>query len=657
MNLKTALETWVKLSGVDPSKYESGFSGSYRAYDILQIHRSLEEALKLDPTEITAKFLLDSHVKEYLNGKKFTVTDMLKNPDNVYEYLNTAALLTNYLQSPEIEGEFVEFENNLKSALSHYGAVSDRIEEFMKDRAFVGVLRRDAFRTINNLTVHQFLDGVPEETGYVPKYGKFLYRWTNVNSMLQAMVNMPSGVSINMIDSPTNRYAVYFTFVIRNGGRIFMFTDKESVPHPLYESMIRRPDRVLEERAERNWFPYDLTGMSYDEEGNIFFKRPEGKTIVTYQEKLQPIKALIDLHPSQLIWISMVLDMIVKKFWNSDHIEKQLSYTGEMIKVNTPLLEAAKQAGLPMILDSNPVLEMKDISLDDLHTSNVSSDQVGQMEHSRINGYLEERYKDRVDIEVLNKVSESGSSEIILIQDDPKYKLTISSLDATSFGTEKELAADRMFLARTGYAHQIQKLAQKEFDERKDEVIRWFSEQIHKSENRYMITSLCCTDVPWVKTSRIEYGFGSSCLGGISYNPAQCTRKLGSLVDLNGDYAWTRTPKHSGLLFNSGSSWAQRCYFNDTAASYCFVIQPETAAQLAWLCGLSISELPDVLQNWTQIGVYTGNSILDRIDPLVDVNDPWHSERFEIGVMLSKRALKKLDKDNLAQMALKDFPA
>lgn len=56
--------------------------------------------------------------------------------------------------------------------------------------------------------------------------------------------------------------------------------------------------------------------------------------------------------------------------------------------------------------------------------------------------------------------------------------MRLHQLRATSFGTKKKLDADRIWLARYNWAKQIHVAANKEFSERKDEVLAWYNKRV-----------------------------------------------------------------------------------------------------------------------------------------------------------------------------------
>jgi hypothetical protein len=270
MSLIQALQLWVEITGVEPARSGSFTMGEW---GIQKLHREIQESLELDPSEITGLMMFSSIVQSYFEDRTFTLDALLNNPDRVNTYLSKARTLTAFLRSDAVTGPSDAFANRVSQALEKYGVTNQEVSRIlsnkgqMGDRGTLAVLRRDAMRTLEHLQVNQFLDGDAEEVSVKPAYGRFVYRWDNINSMLRAMVNAPSGVTINMIQTAENPLGVYFVFAIRNGGRLFVFTDKEATPHPLAEGMWRRPDKILAARANRNWFPYELAGLKFNEEG------------------------------------------------------------------------------------------------------------------------------------------------------------------------------------------------------------------------------------------------------------------------------------------------------------------------------------------------------------------------------------------------------
>ena len=72
---------------------------------------------------------------------------------------------------------------------------------------------------------------------------------------------------------------------------------------------------------------------------------------------------------------------------------------------------------------------------------------------------------------------------------------------------------------------------------------------------------------------------------------------------------------------------------------------PKTTNDFALLSVCKRAELPEVLRYWSARTQYSGNSILDRIDPMTwALKNPWEKLGFNFMLALSKRGLKTLQK-------------
>jgi len=501
------------------------------------------------------------------------------------------------------------------------------------------------------------------------------------------MVTAPSGVTINMIRTARNPYGVYFVFAIRNGGRLFTFTDKEWTPHPLAESMWRRPDKILAARADRNWFPYDVAGLKFTEEGRAYIDFASGTSLVPYQGKATPVKLISELAPVQVIWISMMLELIVEKFWHQGHTEPELSYTGEMVKVATPLLEAAKRSNMPLTLQSSSALEVAPITMTDVHSDNICAGDVGKLGDGA-HRWMEERYGHRVLPETLDIVSAPGQDPLLVryaatgadIQEpredggalalapalvsksEVSAKLRwpeldkalakmveVKTLDATSFGTKAQLEKDRKFLARANYASQIGAMAKAEFQARSKEVQEWVKQ--HVTENLVNLKPLLMAKDAWVHTAHRK-AFGSHGAYGVRYDHENGKRQIVThqeIADVK-EIGFYYLAGHGALTFGRlpYKKSCLCCHFTGAPSSHLLQITPETTEQLAYMCGVQVQELPDVLQHWNMVRTDAGNQILNRIDPMGwAVSNPWIELHFKVNVFVSKRAFATLQKETL----------
>lgn len=690
LDLPGALNLWVELSGVDPSKT----SFTWGDLGVLDMHKALKEALDLDRTEITGNLIFQYVASEYFKNRNFSVQELLDKPEQVSEYLAKSAALLRFLSRDEIANISREFSANMAKALEVYGATGEDVMSIVRAPHRLALLRRDAFRTLQNLSVHQFLSGAPEKPEVKPVYGKQVYRWDNINSMLKALISMPSGVTVNLIVHPTDPYRSYFAFAIRNGGNLFVFTDKDKTPHPLSEDLTRRPDKVLAAREARNWFPYELMGMTFTDDGKVFVQPIESRDLVSYQSSIRPLKHLSSLKAPTVVWLTMMLDLIMEKFWNEGFQAPALSYTGEMVKVNTPLIEEAASQGL--VVAGYTPLNLPEIELHEIRSGqgpanpafgisaepNALPEDVSSVLNSEgtTGNWMEDRYGHLVTKDVLNLVASpadclalnfdgSGpaqasnpAGEMVRLDarnvtkpsgwfGGPDYvsQVQLNSLDSTSFGTAEDIRKDRLFLARSNYAKLIQKHADDEFSARKKEILEWFSS--HVRANHVNLLPLMVEKELLVQCPK-PGSFDERGDGWAAEVNGVFKRRFMERFSLVGEDAWRKDhlnfyPSQGAVVFKGPGykNNAPTCFQTGAPSSVVVKFMPETAEDLAFLAGVTKSDLPDVLQHWGLRKPYVGNHLLRRVDPMEwQCENPWRGLAFTCAFFFSTRAINRLEK-------------
>ena len=103
----------------------------------------------------------------------------------------------------------------------------------------------------------------------------------------------------------------------------------------------------------------------------------------------------------------------------------------------------------------------------------------------------------------------------------------------------------------------------------------------------------------------------------------------------------------NGILFHrmSHSGYDRTCYLTGSPIFIRAYFTPNNAQALADLCNCSVEKLPDVLQYWTNDSRYSGNYILNRVDPLEwVVENPWQGLNLTVEIELSKAGYNQLRK-------------
>lgn len=675
--LQQALALWIELTGVDPStnSFTLSLGGGLDGYTVKQMHKTIQEALELDPSNITGHLLLDAVSTRYFIQRSFSIADLVADPVRTSAYVTKVAEFMALVRSPEIAALSEAFAQALQEALHHYGVVNEKTLSLINDRHRLAYLRRDALRSLETLRVDQFLKGGFEAEGVKPVYNPIIHQFWNVNSLIQAACHQPSGITLNLVRDPDDLQS-YFAFAIRNGGNLYLLSDVPVHAHPLQKYMSRRPERAFGERTYRNWFPYDLLNLKFDEESKqIFADETKRCALIPFQQKIDRLKPIVDLSPEETIWITMMFDLIIQRFWDCKHQVESLSYTGGMIKEERPLIEEAARANLPV--PCYPCLNLPTLAVDDIRHGTVDTAAFGS-DGGAPNRWLEERYLDRVEADVLNLIDGTGNKHYLLphslftdgLGDHKNHDQAIFTgnvvsvspaldkeipdwhksgryqlhpLDATSFGRREELEHNRLFMARYNAAKAIQRLADEEYAARKADIEAWWKQALEK--NRKYLFSMIAQQRVTRTLDTVKYPTLEITVSNDHRSDEYDLLYVVSKDDRNGGARWLS----SGTVFHQG--YRQRgnvylCWLHGTASSWQALFQPQTAEDLAELAGCALSELPDVLQHWCINRNYEGNHLLDRIDPMAwALRDPWQKMRFRVLIHLSARAMNDICKN------------
>ncbi len=180
----------------------------------------------------------------------------------------------------------------------------------------------------------------------------------------------------------------YFVFVIRTGGTLSILTDKGKEAHPAQRHMTRRPGRDFANRISANHFPYDLMEIKEDARGDLYVNTKALGSLVPYQGELHVLGKMESLASHEVIWTLFMFDLIVEKFWKGGFRAKKLSYTGEMVRIDTALIDADEVKALA-------VKDYKTIKAPDLKLKDVTTDRLKrdwEIKPTNQNLWMEQRY-------------------------------------------------------------------------------------------------------------------------------------------------------------------------------------------------------------------------------------------------------------------------
>ena len=651
-----AMNLWVTITGEDAAAH----SIEMNRWSVKGMHESLFEALRLDPTDATAFLMLEGFRRDYFRQRVFSLTELVENPVKTAAYVGEVARLKAMLEAPTIVAIGDAFAESLRAGAMAYGAYDEAVAAEIADRFSIGLLRRDALRSMGELRLDQFLSGEPEAEGYKPVHARDVHQFWNVNSLLRSACDMPSGVSLNLIRDP-DAFQSYFVFAVRNGGNLFLLSDYPERAHPLARHMSRRPERALDRRAARNWFPYDLLGLAYRDDGEPYvIPDLHAGGLIPYQRQAFPLKPVMELDPKERLWTLMMFDLIVRDFWHLGRTAPELSYTGEMVRVEGALSTAAERANLPVVAYRG--LSAKPLTVKDVNASAAAYKEPvrpGDPDGSH-NAWLEERYAARVGDAVLNLTgvegagyrladvsADPGTAMVIAakpgrrMEDGPGYVLR--AYDPTSFGSAERVLADRVFVARHNMAVAIQKMADEEFRDRKAEILEWYSTKVRANVPSLVRDAVRRTAWRLEKGPQDLWVFeGDERVAGKSRRSIMETHDTGSKESRphNSDYAPCISVRGGWDRNGTAGGGFPLCAVDGTRARIEVTFMPRNAHDLCRLAGVHRGELPDVLRNWWADPVHEGNHILDRIDPMTwALRDPWCKLPLGVRLHLSRKTM------------------
>lgn len=646
-----AILRWMDLIGID---FEGNIKGSspWSSYHLRDLTEDLSASRELDPTGLTTFMMLRGILEHFLKDITFTAFDLILEPRAISAKLAPMKALRTVLEDPQVVDLIANFQDKVRTAALQYGVrpgeATDKLEELLADKYQLAMVRRDAMLSMANLEPHQFTQG-PKEPNPL-KYNPTIFEFWNVNSILASMRSQRvAGISLCLIRDPVDAMFSYFVFAIRNGSTLTILTDRDKEPHPAFSRMTRRPDRSLSRRAARNWFPYQLLDLKEqkDELGNVKGLYANARTqLVPINVEAVPLKSINELEPEQFVWTSLVFELILDKYWKQDEKLPELSYTGQMVVEPAALVGAAGA----LVKDGlYKPLELPKLVKADVTAETTAPQWVSEPVH--FNAWMVERYGARVPDEVLSPVGEEAQLLLVERTHDPSFLPVLEkskriekfeTLNPTTFGTKDQIQKDRLWVARVNQMKAIQVLADEEYEREKDGVLAWYRAAVTK--NRGLLIDAACRGewmLPYMKFRRMHEQ------GGDKPSEQQAIKQgVGEKWSKAFDSYFFNRPR---IYFGEEDKESYRtkcCVRTDTWASIFTVIKPTCPDAIAILCGVTFEELPWPLQHWFTDTPYTGNHILNRLDPEDwHLHNPWmditHRRgglNLDVGVALSKLA-------------------
>lgn len=613
MNLDEKLKLWIKITGVDPLEEKKSWnipmSGKLSDWDIKKMNDKLMEVVKYDTDEATyTNIFLREYFNEFLKGKSVSFYEYLdkKNQHEVF-FLECLRLKDALNEDIESEKSLIE---EAQRVIEHYAIKESPINIF--DIAYLKISAR---HNIENLSISQFKKGssLTKEL----KYSNNIYMVENIGKLIETVETHATNIiSLNYIYDAEEPSSSYFAFLIKNGQNIYILTDKPSYSHPNQKYMKRTPGRNMDERINKAYFPYSLTGL---ELSKYSVSDQNSDKIKGYG--YVNIGTIADMKIDEALWVTNMFVLIQDKFFTNKY-ECEIAYVGGMIQHS--LIED-KNNDL-VVYNSYEKLTLPVIEQPDKIELEYEYESVGLFQDDI------ERFKDKVDIKTINAIGYSdnfiddksllGNSDL-MSWNRPKNDLLM--LNVNDYGTRDELEYRQKWIARFNFAKQIDKFSKEEYERTNKEISNWYKDKVTKNLDNIM---------DMVISNKLR---GNEIVSPSMYG--RTISKSGSIVKkylikeyLNDSFGLMEIKQKDS--YRSGYD----CSFSGNKASIAICIFPNSTNDLIALTGCSEEEIPDVLKKWSPHEKRSsGNMILRNIDPCDWViKDYWYRFPLQIAIFLSK---------------------
>jgi len=678
--LNEAINLWVEISGVDPEQTRFRLGGSGICdLDLKRAHERLKKSLELDKTGFAAWLLLRGLIDSYQEAKEVSYDYIISNPEKFTQEIEKVKRLRGILEHPIIQEATQEFKDYVFEAAEHYDYDKTKIVKLFADRGEIGDCFYYALRAATELKRHQFSTGKYDKE--TPRFYNGILKFPDLHVAVQfANAHEGSLISLALIRDTVNDNYSYFCFLCKNGENIYILYDDTEWAHPLQKEMSRRPDRHIERhKAFADYLPYQLIEVFDNEE-----KDPDKK-------KGAMLSKIKDLPIYQALWLIVIFDKIHQDLWKNPKRLPELTYFAGQVGVtsDTKLLEGVREGDAEKDTKSKLPVPVRPVSLDKITKEELTAENMKDewgREPTRQYEWLENRYRDKVPDIAINpdlkrlkayeeehlltdggerkemkhagdpdgKTYEGNSMAVSLWNWDKKmhgllgyavgdtinvdaiaHCRDLRVMDDKGFGTVATLKETQRWHARYNQANMIQYYAHLEYEERKDEICEWWQKSVEKQKDR-LIELAVRGELMSSSVKYVQFGHERS---DEQVNMVEWERgHFPSYFGGTSERAW----------LGKADFYKSKCYcpLTNAVATLFLHFVPKTMHGLAAILNCKVKDLPDVLQHWWQGEEYTGNSILDNIDPMEwVVKDPWKKLRFNVVIPISRRAFKKLRKE------------
>lgn len=578
--------------------------------------------------------------------EQLTASDLLRDRDHA-----AVTRLATLLNDPPFTDAAGEYFSYCVRAITHYREPDSReaLESFVRHEA--ALLNLDAYLSMDRLTRLTAFSG-ERGTGENPSLGRFILGYSSLDQLLQHARTIPEGFSLCAILCGSISDS-YFVLVIRNGQQVTLLTDKGKYAHPLQQEMMRsRNDRYNQYRIDSSHFPYSLLNILWDSKDRHAVAGPRQELAIADSD-LPSIGSLSDLSPSELLWLHLLIEQCRIKYFQ-EHTDEPRLALGSQLQLKHEWL-SSEERNVPALLEGLPPLEMKTSS--ELSTDFMHSLEPNWAGKRMPNLWMERRFADKVPFEALYIPEAAMNEQPMLLEHagagakierrTPSHvpvgglpnQVQLQPISRDLLDTPEQVARDAHFVARSNQAAVIRVLARQDYQERKVEMLEWF----YRKAARHLPNILEALLTGDSASFQLDHSKFNELRMQLGFSPFMASERR----KIRFEYIPARKQPYPRKTDGPSLAKALKLVrlrdlcvcsvLNDNERAQVFVSLPVTnALDLVNLTGVGWEKLPEELQHFgmPEVG---GNSILERLDPLQSITNPWRffAPRFVVPVGLN----------------------
>jgi hypothetical protein len=628
----------------------------------------LKAALASDASGLTFFGEIMPLIRDFGGLKRYTLEDVAKPSADVKVLIDDYNATLQVLNESVIGRDYLSMIGDLSKTiwtLQGKHSNEDTIQEWLKGELFM--LNQGLDKYIDSFTVHTLSKGAVSSAP-----SKILDRILTADgrdNFLRLAHQSPNGISIVLVRDRDDIALSFFTLILRQGDNIILISDEDKTPYPgRYKD--RRNDRTQSGRIGASPFPYELLDLEIADKGRNI---TPSSTQLTKGKCDEPTFGTLstlssgDIQTERLTTLLLCTQRLQQR-WLQNLDEATLLFDESALRLPSQsgsTLPALRQPG------------RKRINVDNVSMRTLTKSIFDESEKSAGIALSQNIVMERVEKRLLPLINDvdllpTGASVNFPIpikikanhHDREVAHVTFAPL-ALLQGSKERVKADALFCARENQAQALAAHMVHEYERNAPERLRFIQQKVMDSQRiKRMIARL---DGGFFTATHDDHAFLDAHpeLQGFrnKHRILECKRETRFYISNNGkvpskiydDFSvgFSRT---LCLVDRDPETNIYTCPFSDEKASVFIMFRPIDGFGLAQLLGEKRESLPFDL-DVAGIEPYMGNSILRRVDPVMNLKHPITLHPISLLLAISwstwTKWRKELEFKNMSRHALK----